>query len=389
MPFPEFAGLRLPSPRLLGFLLLAFLLLGCLGAPPSTPSPSPSATSSLQPLPLEGAYGDASYENTRRAVPGFPELTRLNGTLAGLPVFADSRDPELETLYTLRDLAGDVGSYYAWKKKSSSAVSPSCTKADVSFAGPELPSDMQLSQRYRLVFPLRYSRGTCKGFESIDSVNVTLHDGKKFLGLATLRFPEQTQAEFSWLADVDGPRNVTATISSLQPQDVSNDGRALVLNVSPLGFFPSQEVRPVSVDRDLHYARAFYVANPIEVKSVEVYARKLEDRPSGDFSFQIRPANLYGNVSSTIEVKAQRGLVVLPSSLQPFRVSLDVPTRLQPGKYWFVVQSTSGSFELGAFETPGPLNESQRTPGASFLLGEEWGPAPLQSYFKLSGLPVK
>ncbi|MBU1197215.1 hypothetical protein KJ765_01750 [Candidatus Micrarchaeota archaeon] len=375
------------------FLALFVLLSGCLvNEGDALPSPTPIVSST--PPPSDGFYQGIPYSNTFDIVQGFVEMELLSGALSGEPVFGDSRDPSKNRLFTLYDASyGELGAYYVWTKRMPAPSTPTtdCIPSDVFFGDIPLPSELRLSETHTFRIPVRYAEGTCPDSEFIDSVNVSLFEGNRFIDeMMISQLDSGDTATLKWTPDVDGVHELTARLSTPQGQLRSNDEVELELSVLPLGVIQeSHEWLSMRVDRSNRLAQKFDVASTVRIKSIVLRVRRLSENPAGEFTVQIRHDAL-GKPSGSVLFEARRGMVILPSDFGDARFGFPTDSTLPKGTYWIVVM---GANSLTPFEVM-TLNLSY--PGSLRTMGdistppqvEDWMVSDSALYFGLSGLPA-
>ncbi len=372
-----------------GLLLISLLFLGCITSPPqATPSPAASTVAPVTIASFEGT----EYRNTLEIVPGFEQLTPLVGTLAGQKVFADSRDASRNRLYTVHDAAvGPLGSFYVWLKKGvtdSGKPLSDCLPSSLTVT-PVMPhTPLVLSQSNNLTFVFNFTQGTCANAPLTATANVSLHEGKKPLGTQSFQFPGPQAAVFPWTAFPDGVHTLTATVQST----LGNFEPTLEVDVQPIGSAANQSGRPTlpqAITRLNRYARSFRLESTTDLVTVELYGRRLTERPLNDYSVQLRP-DANGVPSGSILVQSRNGLITVPRENGNVSVSWPHGTRLPAGTYWLVVASlgSSEALELQAYPAPSNASRSLRIVNAlSKGTAEDWEPYDGDLYFKLSARP--
>lgn len=264
---------------------------------------------------------------------------------------------------------------------ASSPTPASCTPAKVSLAAGTLPSGLVLSNSYTLAFGVSYEKGDCKDAQEFKAVNVTLKEGKQFLGRTEVLLPTANEASFAYLAADAGAHDLTASV------DGSAASVSATVTVLPLGVYSSSPGQALKADRSNRFAARFTLTNPIGLSAAILRLRRMQDYPLGDFVVRVRP-EVNGLPGEAIQMEAKRGLVIL-SKDQVNQTRLDFPTgsHLVPGAYWLTVEGTSNE-QLEVFVLDAAANASQnvRTSGGMASLPSDlpWQPYAGQLWFQLT-----
>ncbi|MEK6954171.1 MAG: hypothetical protein AABX01_04130 [Candidatus Micrarchaeota archaeon] len=218
-----------------------------------------------------------------------------------------------------------------------------CVKPDLKFSDAKVPDMIIYGAKYAFEANLLFDKGSCQGAPT--SATIGLYDGKRKLAemqVPALLASNPIKLDYAPAETRDFNLKFTVSSSAEEEADMANNEYPFTITAKQYGYYSDVTGTDYfEVTSGAIRAQAFEITDPLPVKAIELYVKKLNsDYQSFDVYVDIRP-DAVGKPSGVNSITLSSGYSTMPREFEWVKFSTPQKTTMVPGKYWLIVRTLS------------------------------------------------